>query len=153
MNQADSALTDGDPDRASRLVEKVAALYHGPFLSEDPEPWIIPMQERLRSKFIRSVGKMGAFLGEKGEWDKAVEYYQKALEAENATEEFYQRLMICYQKLHRHTDALSTYHRCCKNSISPAGSQAICGNGVNLQEHAGKRQSLIPKGERTSCPP
>jgi two-component SAPR family response regulator len=77
------------------------------------------MGERLRSKFLRSVGRLGQYWQEDGQWEKALDCYQKGLEVENLAEEFYQGLLICHQHLGRRAEALSVYS-CCKTALSQA---------------------------------
>ena len=45
---------------AVRLTERALSLYKGTFLGEEAnESWVIAYQERLRSKFIRAVRRLG----------------------------------------------------------------------------------------------
>lgn len=72
------------------------------------------MSERLRGKFLRSVGKLGVFWQQSGQWEKALNCYQKGLEVDDLAEEFYQGLMRCYHRLDRQAEAISVYNRCKK---------------------------------------
>ncbi|HMK51950.1 MAG TPA: BTAD domain-containing putative transcriptional regulator, partial [Thermodesulfobacteriota bacterium] len=95
------------------LLEKAIDLYQGTFLADDPgEPWILSYRERLRSKFIRSIRKLGSWFEENGQKEMAIEYYERGLEVESLAEEFYQQLMICFKSLGRKTEALAVYNRC-----------------------------------------
>lgn len=95
------------------VLEKAVGMYKGPFLDGDGDKqWLISMRERLRSKFLRAAGKVGHEYEESGQWDKAVECYRKAIEADSLAEEFYQHLMTCYQRLGRKAEALAVYNRC-----------------------------------------
>lgn len=96
-----------------RLADKALAMYRGAFLSADDEHWVISYRERLRSKFLRFITKIGQYLAETGQWEKDVEYYRRALEVDDLTEEFYQCLMICYQHLGQQAEAMKVYRRCC----------------------------------------
>lgn len=42
----------------------------------------------------------------------AAEVFLRGLDMDNLTEEFYQRLMVCYQGLGQKADAVKVYHRC-----------------------------------------
>jgi LuxR family maltose regulon positive regulatory protein len=48
------------------------------------------------------------------QWEKAVEYYQRVIEIDDLTEDFYQNLLLCYQQLGQKAEAIKVYKRCCK---------------------------------------
>jgi DNA-binding SARP family transcriptional activator len=94
-------------------LQKAVRLYGGPFLGDDDsEPWAISYRERLRSKFLRAIGKLGRLYEQKGEREKAVELYQIGLEVDGLAEQFYQRLMLCHYASGRKAEALAVYARC-----------------------------------------
>jgi len=98
-----------------QLTERALSLYKGTFLGEAVnESWIIAYQERLRSKFIRAVKRLGKHFERTGQWERAVECYQKGLEADELAEEFYQRLMASYLSWDRRAEAIAVYNRCRK---------------------------------------
>ena len=98
-----------------RLTDRATKLYKGHFLSDEAEqPWAASLRERLKSKFIRFLITAGDYFEQKGSWKQAIEYYLKGLDTDDVIEEFYQRLMICYQKLGCRGEAIAIYHRCCK---------------------------------------
>lgn len=107
---------------AVRLSEKAMNIYRGHFLSDEEEqPWTVSLREELKSKFIRFIVISGHYYEQEEQWEKAVDYYQKGLEADNLTEEFYQRLMTCYLRLGRRGEAISVYQRCYKTLSSVLG--------------------------------
>jgi len=104
-----------DDEKVTRLADKMLALYSGPFMgNETDEPWYVALRERLRNKFVRSMSDVGRYWEGAGHWDKAVNYYQRSLEADNQAEGFYRHLMICYGQLGRRAEALEIYNRCRK---------------------------------------
>lgn len=107
-------------EEAVSLTKKAIHLYRGSFLPKETlEPWADSLRERLRNKFLRCVERLGQHWETSEEWEKAVEYYEQGLEADDLIEEFYQHLMICLQRLGQLTKALAVYKRC-KKTI-PAG--------------------------------
>lgn len=83
-----------------KLVKKAVELYQGAFLKNDQsEPWLIEMRKKLRDKFIVVIGRLGDHFEKTGEWEMAVEAYQRALKADNTREEFNSRLIRCRQCL------------------------------------------------------
>ena len=122
LGQVDTAWKEGlsekDMAQIIRLAEKAVDMYKGSFLAgETDQPWMVSFRERLRSKFLRNVGRVGFYWEHVGDLNKAVNCYRKGLEVDDLAEELYQRLMICYQRLGRRAEALATYNRC-KNSLS-----------------------------------
>ena len=101
-----------DITEAVELIQRAIEIYHGNFLSgETGEPWEIAFYERLRSKFLRGVDKLGHHWESIGEWGKAMECYQRGMEVDATAEELYGRLMACYHRLGRRTEAISLYDR------------------------------------------
>ncbi|KAF0215246.1 MAG: transcriptional [Geobacteraceae bacterium] len=114
--------TGKNPSDLIRLAEKALALYLAHFLAGDAEcHWAISLRERLRSRFIHLVGRVGHYWEGTGKWLKAAECYQKGLETDDLTEEFYQRLMVCYQHMGKRAEALAVYNRCCTTLSAACG--------------------------------
>ena len=100
----------GDPEAAFPLLEKAIGLYRGFFLGREmEEPWLLAAGERLRSKFLRGVEKLGSFWSKGGEWEKAREYYRKGLEVDGLAEEFCRGAMVCCRNLYLKAEGLSLY--------------------------------------------
>jgi len=98
-----------------RLTDRAMNLYGGHFLQDDEEqPWSASLRERLRGKFIQFLITTGAFFEQSGKWKDAAKYYLKGLDTDDLIEEFYQRLMICYQNLGCRGEAVAIYQRCNK---------------------------------------
>jgi DNA-binding SARP family transcriptional activator len=113
LEEADALMKQNQVTRALEMTERAISLYKGTFLpGENDEPWTVSPRERLRRKFLRSVNWLGHHREEAGEWAKAIAFYDRGLEVDNIAEEFYQRAMICYRRLGRTAEALSTYGRC-----------------------------------------
>jgi two-component SAPR family response regulator len=103
------------PDNAAlgELTRELLRLYTGHFLEqESQEPWAAAARDRLKAKFLRTVGTLGAGLEQCGEWQGAAALYSRALELDNLAEALYRRLMICYRELGEVAEALQVYRRC-----------------------------------------
>jgi DNA-binding SARP family transcriptional activator len=106
----------------ARLAARVSAHYRGSFLGgETNAAWAIAPRERLLSKFLCQLGALGRYWESAGEWDRAAETYQKAIDVSNLTEEYYQRLMLVYRTLGHHSEALSVYQRCRETLLASLG--------------------------------
>ncbi len=95
------------------LLEKALALYKGPFLpSDSSSTWALTCRERLRSKFLRAIIKLGTHWEQTVQWQRAAEVFQRGLAVDGHTEEFYQHLMLCHQQLGQRAEAMAVYKRC-----------------------------------------
>ncbi len=117
FGQADAAWkkepTGREAMEAVVLTRKAIHMYQGPFLAgESSNPWTISLRERCRSKFLRGVSTLGHHWERGGQLEKAVQCYQRGLEADDLAEELYQHLMTCYRRLGRRAEVLSVYERC-----------------------------------------
>lgn len=100
-------------DELARLSRKAIGIYKGHFLPGDMRhPWTVALRERLRSKFLRLITKTGQFWEDRGQHEKALEYFEKGLEIDEHAEEFYQHIMKCYCLIGQQAKAVAAYKRC-----------------------------------------
>ncbi len=105
-------------------LERALKLYTGHVLSADGDkPWSVSMRERLRSKYLRAVAALGGIHEQAGAYAKAVAVYERGLDVDDLAEEFYQRLMACYQRMGRRSEAVRAYERCRKTLQAALGVQ------------------------------
>jgi two-component SAPR family response regulator len=113
--QAEAGWRKGFASGAIRQMEKATEIYTGPFLSrEADQPWAVSTNERIRNKFLRTIEKLGGYREKAGQWEKAMDLYRRGLEVDDLAEEFYRRLIVCYERLGRRAEALAVYLRCQK---------------------------------------
>lgn len=99
------------------LTKKLFTLYRGPFLDREADaPLSMSLRERLRSRFLRALKDCGRIYETENAWDRAIDCYLQALEADPLAEVLYQHLMRAYHTLGRHAEALAVYSRC-KNTL------------------------------------
>ncbi|MEW6377117.1 MAG: bacterial transcriptional activator domain-containing protein [Thermodesulfobacteriota bacterium] len=82
---------------------------------------MVSLHERLRSKFLEGIEKLGRYWQESGQWGKALDCYLKGLEVDDLAEELYQGLIACYLNLGQKAKALSAYNRCKRTLSSTLG--------------------------------
>jgi DNA-binding SARP family transcriptional activator len=115
LGRAEGLREERQNESAIKLIEKALEIYKGRFLSREIEqPWAISTNERLRDKFLQSVGKLALYWKQSDQWEKALNCYQKGLEIDDLAEEFYQGIMTCYHHLDQMAEAISVYSRCKK---------------------------------------
>lgn len=105
--------------RLKRCLAEVFDLYRGHYLSDDNSYWAISFRERVRSRFILCVVRAGLYFETADEWECALECFTKGLERDATAEEFYQQLMVCYQKMGQENRAIAIYNLC-RSTLSTA---------------------------------
>jgi two-component SAPR family response regulator len=95
-----------------RDVEHAINLYRGPFVPDDSVAWTVSLRERLRTRLLKLVTILADHYEQKGRWKTAADVYLKGIEADKLREEFYQRLMLCFQKMGQQAEAIAAYNRC-----------------------------------------
>jgi LuxR family maltose regulon positive regulatory protein len=108
--QSFAALADGAA--TAHELRRATMAYGGTFLPGDADsPWSAKRREGLRNRFIRLVEKAGSQAEADAEWDEAIAWYRRGLEADELAESFHQGLMRCYRALGRHAEGMSAYRR------------------------------------------
>lgn len=72
--------------------------------------------------FVRTLNLFAKGLERHSNLEGAIDLYIRGLEIDEIAEDFYQGLMMCYQRLGRKADGLSTYERCRETLASILGS-------------------------------
>jgi DNA-binding SARP family transcriptional activator len=110
---AGSTSQRSDDGELERRRLQLLSLYRGHFLGEaELPPWALPLRDRLRARFIRSVDALGQRLEHAGRLEHAIALYRAALEQDNLAEELYQRLIACHLSRGETAQALNAYRRC-----------------------------------------
>jgi len=97
----------------AELAERLLALYGGPFLRDEREqPWMLPLREQLKGRFIRAEALLGERLEAEGSTSEALALYERALAQEPTAERIYRRVMLIQLGEGRKSEAMTTYRRC-----------------------------------------
>jgi LuxR family maltose regulon positive regulatory protein len=114
LAKSDENWKQGNFEEAVHVSEKALAIYKNSFLSnEATESYMIPLQAKLRSRFLRTVLRLGEYYEKQDRFEKAIHHYEHGLAIDPLVEEFYQHGMHCLQQLGNTTAALTLYKRCC----------------------------------------
>jgi LuxR family maltose regulon positive regulatory protein len=92
-------------------LERVLGRYRGHFLQGESAPWVLPVREQLRARFLDLTERLGLLLEERGEVGDAAQTYLHALDVEPVAEGMCRRVMIIYRKLGRRAEAVGVYQR------------------------------------------
>jgi LuxR family transcriptional regulator, maltose regulon positive regulatory protein len=101
--------TGRDPDEWADAARKAIDLYYGSFLPfEEPSQWLLPYQERLRSRFRRLLVYISR------EWPAlpAIDALSRAIEIDPAGEELHRRLIAILIECGRQAEGVEAFQRC-----------------------------------------
>lgn len=112
LSQFDEEVWGTNDTRLEKMISQIFLLYRAPFLSDIDMPWAVPMRERLRSRFLQHILRVGDHYERVRRWRDALHLYEHALGIDHLAEELYRRLMAVYCHLGRRADALVVYQRC-----------------------------------------
>ncbi len=111
--QAMDSEKNNDIDTALELYEKAAALYKGDYFAEEPYlEWILRKRDLLRAKYIEVLENKARLHEELDQMQKAVETWQRILDADPYSEPAYQNLMILYADSGQKNKARETFEEC-----------------------------------------
>jgi len=105
--------TTTDSTKLSDLGAQLLERYPGPFLaSETEQGWSLPLRDRLRQRFMRTVIDITHYWQQAGDAERAIDLLEHAIELDYSSEGIYRSLMECYALLGRRAEAVDTYGRC-----------------------------------------
>ncbi len=99
------------PAQAEALLRRALSLYHGPFLSGSPMPWVEVRQGEIAQTYGEALAALATLVEDRGDKDEALLYYLKAAAALPLREDFAVQCMRLYADAGRLTDALRVYER------------------------------------------
>lgn len=99
-----TVVADGVPDR-------LLALYAGPFLPADDEPWVLSTRGRLGQRVLSALAAAGREHEQRGDASGALALWQRGQEVDDLAEEMYQGAMRCLAQLDRRAEAMAVYRR------------------------------------------
>jgi DNA-binding SARP family transcriptional activator/Tfp pilus assembly protein PilF len=98
--------------QAEDLWRRALALYRGDFLPEVERTWCVSRREALREMHVEALIGMGRCHELRQEFEAAIDWYRRALEADELREDVHRSIMRCYAEAGRRSQALTQYQRC-----------------------------------------
>jgi DNA-binding SARP family transcriptional activator len=103
----------GDTELARQCYADAIACYQGDYYLDDRDLlWAVAEQERLLSRYLMALDRLGRILVAQQQPEAAVGYFQRLLERDSYREDAHCQLMLCYQQLGRRGEALRQYQSC-----------------------------------------
>ena len=106
-------LPERSHDANDAALERALAEFPGPLLRTEPRArWFMPAAERVRGSFIELAVRLGLRFEQRGDWLKACDVYQRALDAYPTSERGYEALLRARLVMGDAAGALEDYYRC-----------------------------------------
>jgi two-component SAPR family response regulator len=83
--------TEGEDASAARVARRLLDAYPGALLGAEEAPWIAKPRDALRSRFVRTLSRLGERLERRGDFATAIDVYRRGIEADNLAESFLSR--------------------------------------------------------------
>ncbi len=100
-------------EQVRQIMQRVFDLYNGPFLAKETEmSWILGPRERLRLKLLRVIKRLISFYSKAGHCGQVMVLYEKTLDMDQLSEEYYRGLMQCHAGRGDRAKALAVYSSC-----------------------------------------
>ncbi len=94
-------------------MRRIFKLYHGAFMEKENQmSWMLAQKGRLQIKFLRIIKKLIDFYSHACQCKKVVSLYEKALEIDPLSEEYYRGLMRCHAGQGNSAEALAIFNSC-----------------------------------------
>jgi LuxR family transcriptional regulator, maltose regulon positive regulatory protein len=94
-------------------IGRLRRLYQGHFLQHETEKsWVLKARQELRDRLLRAIRDAAHECQHARRWEDAANLYQSGIELDSLNEGLYRGLMLCYQELGDHSEALQAYRRC-----------------------------------------
>jgi DNA-binding SARP family transcriptional activator len=101
-----------DAETAQHAARAVLSAYTGPLLASEESPWAAKPRDAIRSRFVRTLTRLGEALEHEHAWVAAAELYRRGLELDNLAEAFYRGLMRALIAMGEQAEALNVFRRC-----------------------------------------
>ncbi len=100
-----------EPQKISWL-EEALSLYQGDYVPDISAGWCVLERERLRGRFLAASEMLAGLCANRGEIQRAIKFYQKALALDRCRETAHRGLMDCYHRLGDRAAAIRQYQTC-----------------------------------------
>jgi two-component SAPR family response regulator len=100
-----------DP-QAERLWGQAVSLYQGDLLPEVDRMWCVPTRERFREMHLEALVGLGRCAEARGEYDEAIDWYDRAMEVDELREDICRYIMQCFIQVGMRSKAMERYRRC-----------------------------------------
>ncbi|MGG1662358.1 response regulator [Brevibacillus sp. NRS-1366] len=97
------------PDKSADLLERVEALYTGPFLNGKAYEWASEKSRRLEQEYISLLEVAARSHLKQNQLHKSLHYFREIVKVDGLREDIYHEIILLYIKLGRKNDAFRQY--------------------------------------------
>ncbi len=98
-------------EAATRLLERAISLYHCDFLTSVEMDWVNKRRKELLEAYGEALISLAKMVEKSGEFARALGLYVRAAKTNPQREDLARSIMLLYQELGQHEDAVATYER------------------------------------------
>jgi len=99
------------PEQAKYLLERAISLYHCDFLTSVEMNWVTKRRKELLEGYGEALISLAKMVEKSGEFARALGLYLRAAVTNPQREDLARSIMLLYQELGQHEDAIATYER------------------------------------------
>lgn len=100
------------PELAAQHLSTAVSLYRGDLLPACYDDWLLPEREHLREMFVDALAQLVALAEAARDFQSAIRYARRLLQADPLREEAYRKLMQLYARTGDRANVVRTYQTC-----------------------------------------
>ncbi|MBX5457403.1 MAG: tetratricopeptide repeat protein, partial [Thermogemmatispora sp.] len=120
---AESALAEGQPDRAKAAFREMIQLYRGDYGRPFYREWCTRRRDELRTIYLEACRQLAQIAWREGAWGESAEYWRRMLLLDSCLEEAHYGLIRCYLRQGKRGAALRQYQTCQRTLQEELGVQ------------------------------
>jgi LuxR family transcriptional regulator, maltose regulon positive regulatory protein len=122
-----------EPEKAEAVSRRAIELYNGHFMKlEENTAWMLPLRERLHTRFLGQIEELGGFYLKKREWKQAIDLYWQGLAVDPLVESFYQAIITCHLATDNRAEAARVYASCRETFLKLRGTEPSLPNSLQI---------------------
>lgn len=142
LKSAKTLFRCGSTDAALEHMDRAIELYRGDLLSQDHNTWSIQARDRIKEKFCRALLAAAESLMAQGKTQRAAEYLQAGLAADDCAERLCQKLLEIHSREGRAAEALAVFEKLKRSLFARYGVEPSPATKAAIRRLTGGRANM-----------
>lgn len=137
LARAEQDARQTQPERTRAALEAAITVYAGDLFPGCYDEWILPERERLRQRYLGALERLVVMLESQRDYQAAIAYAQRLVQAEPLHEGAYLRLLRLYALIGDRAAAMQVYQTCVdalQRELGVAPGQPLCEAYARLRD-------------------